>query len=210
MGSTSGTAREVAKESGMSRKFAGLALIGAVVLPTGASAQVVAVANANPATTAAYWTATRLGGAKPMQLPVGIASRRDERMVAPVGQPLSFPGQPPTLRALPDYNNVLFTPVRRALELPATEPLLAHPSLGLRFTSARMVPDDVAALGAEALFPHALNGQLFFKVPAGAAFPKGHYVCSATVQRRRVITTAGHCVSDGHGTFFKHFVFVPA
>jgi len=191
-------------------RVACLALVAALILPAGAGAQVAALANANPAATAAYWTAARLGGAKPMRLPVGIPPRRDERTAAPVGQPLSFPGQPPTLKALPDYSNALFTPVRRALESPANQPLLVDPGFGLRFTSARMVPDDVAALGAEALFPHALNGQLFFKVPAGAAFPKGHYVCSATVQRRRVITTAGHCVSDGRGTFFKNFVFVPA
>ena len=68
----------------------------------------------------------------------------------------------------------------------------------------------MAALGAEAKYPNAINGQLFFKVPAGTAVPTGNYLCSATVQRPRIITTAGHCVSDGNGRFFKNWIFVPA
>jgi V8-like Glu-specific endopeptidase len=81
---------------------------------------------------------------------------------------------------------------------------------GYRFTSSRLTQDAVAALGAEAKYPNAINGQLFFKVPAGRTVPPGRYVCSATVQRPRIITTAGHCVSDGNGHFFKNWTFVPA
>jgi hypothetical protein len=73
---------------------------------------------------------------------------------------------------------------------------------GYRFTSSRVTQDAVAALGAEAKYPNAIDGQLFFKIPAGTTQPKGNYVCSATVQRPRIITTAGHCVSDGSGHFF--------
>jgi len=47
-----GTPRNVAEEDGMSRRFAWLVRIGAMVLPTGASAQVPTLASANPAAVA--------------------------------------------------------------------------------------------------------------------------------------------------------------
>lgn len=182
---------------------------------THADAQVTSQdVSSSVASTKAYWTASRLVSAKPMPLPLPALSpfaavQPSSPKVA--GPSLAAPSQPPTVRATPDYGNVLFEPVDRDLGPEAHEPNMQDPSgTGSRFTSARMTPDAVAALGAESKFPFAVNGQLFFKVPKGTTVPKGDYVCSATVQRMRIITTAGHCVSDGNGHFYKGFVFVPA
>jgi len=181
-------------------------------VPAQSLAQVAAAVNvAVPGPNAAYWTPARLAAAKPLPLPqVGALSVAAPLGVGPTGPAQSAPGRPPTLRVAPDYSNALFEPALRAPAESASEPLFADPTLHYRFTSARMMPDAAAAVGAESQYPFTINGQLFFKVPGNTAVPKGNYVCSATVQRRRLITTAGHCVSDGNGRLFKKFVFVPA
>jgi V8-like Glu-specific endopeptidase len=125
--------------------------------------------------------------------------------VEPLTQPPAFtthlPGAPPTLRA-PSANNQLFNPNLRDLG-ESVEPG-AFGTSDLRFTSSRLVTDAVAALGGEKTYPYSIEGQLSFTEPSG------NFVCSATVQRIGVITTAGHCVSDGKGHFFTNWVFVPA
>jgi V8-like Glu-specific endopeptidase len=54
-------------------------------------------------------------------------------------------------------------------------------------------------------YPYATIGKLFFTIPGS-----GDYVCSASVVRKRVIATAGHCVSDGSGHYYTNWVFIPA
>jgi V8-like Glu-specific endopeptidase len=80
----------------------------------------------------------------------------------------------------------------------------------LRFTSSRLVTDQVAAVGGEKKYPYRFEGQLSFTVPPGTTEPAGNYVCSATVQQPGIIVTAGHCVSDGNSHFFTNWLFVPA
>jgi len=105
-------------------------------------------------------------------------------------------------------NAKLFTPLTRESESSVPE---AFGSSGFRFTSSRLVTDAAASVGAESKYPYEIEGQLSFTIPAGTTCEKpGNYVCSATVQRRGIITTAGHCVSDGAGHFYKNWVFVPA
>ena len=53
-------------------------------------------------------------------------------------------------------------------------------------------------------YPYRTTGKLFFNVGSGTAY------CTASVISKRVIVTAGHCVSDGNGNFYTNFIFVPA
>jgi hypothetical protein len=55
--------------------------------------------------------------------------------------------------------------------------------------------------------PDRLNGKVFFTMNGL------NYVCSGTVvnsTNKDMVDTAGHCVSDGFGTFVYNWVFVPA
>ena len=55
--------------------------------------------------------------------------------------------------------------------------------------------------------PDRLNGKVFFSDGAS------DYVCSGTVvnsNNKDMVDTAGHCVSNGTGTFYQDWVFVPA
>ena len=163
------------------------------------------IVNNDQATTDAFWTADRLAKAQPMPLPTASnVSFSSEIESAPVSQ-VSAPGGTPTLRAGSSIQ--LFTPIPREDESVVPE---MFGSAGLRFTSSRLVTDGVASLGGEKTYPYALTGQLTFTVPSGTTVAPGNYVCSATVQRPGVITTAGHCVSDGNGHFFTNWVFTPA
>ena len=186
----------------------------AVAPPADAQVTTLEVGSAAVLSTEVHWTAASLANAKPLPLPrVRVNISRAAQLDAPPASALYGAGRGPSLNALPDYNNVLFAP--RALKTLGAEPPSVMPEMfgtnpGYRFTSSRVTQDAVAALGAEAKYPTAIAGQLFFKVPGGTTVKKGNYVCSATVQRARIITTAGHCVSDGSGHFFKNWVFVPA
>jgi V8-like Glu-specific endopeptidase len=56
--------------------------------------------------------------------------------------------------------------------------------------------------------PDRLNVKVFFTKATG-----GNFVCSGTVVNsatKRMVTTAGHCVSDGAGRFHRNVVVVPA
>jgi len=56
-------------------------------------------------------------------------------------------------------------------------------------------------------YPNRTVGKLFFSSSAG------NFVCSASIvnsENKDVVWTAGHCVSDGQGNFFRNWQFVPA
>jgi len=163
--------------------------------------------NNDRAATEAFWTADSLAKANPMPLPVAAnVPFSSEIESAPVSQ-VKVPGGTPTLHATGSAIQ-LFTPIPREEEESIVPEM--YGSSGLRFTSSRLVTDAVANLGGERTYPYALTGQLTFTVPAGTTVTPGNYVCSATVQRLGVVTTAGHCVSDGHGHFFTNWKFTPA
>ena len=157
--------------------------------------------NTNPAATEAYWTPELLATAKPMPMPEATQVPEMEPLTQPPEFTISLPGAPPTLSA-PSTNSQLFNPNLR--ELGESVQPGAYGTSGLRFTSSRLVTDAVAALGGEKTYPYTIEGQLSFSEPSG------NFVCSATVQTIGVITTAGHCVSDGKGHFYTNWVFVPA
>jgi V8-like Glu-specific endopeptidase len=57
-------------------------------------------------------------------------------------------------------------------------------------------------------YPHRTNGKVFFTKATG-----GNFVCSGTVvsaDNRSTVWTAGHCVSNGAGSFHLNWIFVPA
>jgi V8-like Glu-specific endopeptidase len=53
-------------------------------------------------------------------------------------------------------------------------------------------------------FPYSATGKVFF-VKGG-----GSYVCSGSTQANNAVLTAGHCVSNGRGTFHSRWTFVPS
>jgi V8-like Glu-specific endopeptidase len=164
------------------------------------------IVNNDQATTEAFWTADRMAGAKPIPLPLANnASISTEIESAPLS-PISAPGGRPTV-SVAGTGIKLFTPIQQESNSVSPE---MFGSQGLRFTSSRLITEAVASLGGEKTYPYALTGQLTFTIPAGTTQPAGNYVCSATVQRLGVITTAGHCVSDGSGHFYTNWVFTPA
>jgi V8-like Glu-specific endopeptidase len=160
--------------------------------------------------TMAYWTPTRLAAAKPMLLPrASGAPDLQAELEVPPESPVSLPGSAPTQTVQPS-NSLLFSPIPQESDaLDLVQPEMTG-SAGLRFTSSRLVGDAVALIGGEKKYPSTIEGQLRFTVPAGTTVAPGNYVCSATVQTVGVITTAGHCVSDGNGHFFTNWVFTPA
>lgn len=147
-----------------------------------------------------FTTTEQYADAKPMPLPaVGNVPFSSQIESAPSSQ-VSATGGPPTLSAAL-RSTQLFTPVPRQEDSVVPE---MFGSEGFRFTSSRLVTDAVANLGGERTCPYSITGQLTFTIPPGTTQPPGNYVCSATVQRLGVITTAGHCVSDGSGHFYKN------
>lgn len=193
-------------------------LLATMMLPPKVNAQAGAppsLDNTNQTmSTGAYWTPELLAGAQPMPMPaVSGAPQAAEPQVAPSGPPITSPGgRPASLQGMPDAGVQLFTSTaRQQLELLDTPiPDMYSGDPGFRFTSSRLESEGAANLGAYKVFPNGLEGQLFFTVPPGTSVGAGNYVCSATVQRPSMITTAGHCVSDGNSHFYKNWLFVPA
>jgi V8-like Glu-specific endopeptidase len=166
------------------------------------------IENTDPASTEAYWTPERLQNVEPMPLPAVSGVPEGTAPESPPAVSVSAPGAPPTVQVQPD-NTQLFIPLNREDE--SVEPEGYGPDGTLRFTSSRLVGNAPAALGAEKDYPYRMTGQLTFTIPSGTTCEKpGNYVCSATVQRPGIITTAGHCVSDGAGHFYNSWVFGPA
>jgi V8-like Glu-specific endopeptidase len=184
----------------------------AMPLRLNAAQGAVGIANTDEAATDAYWTADRLQNVKPMPLPrASVLPQATAPESAPVGS-ISLPGAAPT-EQVESSSLELFTPLIREGQLPESASIMpdAYGSIGLRFTSARLMTNAGASIGAEKQYPYAIEGQLSFTIPSGTTCETpGNYVCSATVQRPGIITTAGHCVSDGNGHFYKNWVFVPA
>jgi V8-like Glu-specific endopeptidase len=66
-----------------------------------------------------------------------------------------------------------------------------------------------SATSFEAAFPNpSAQGKVYFTSNSGV-----NYVCSGTAlvsTNKSVVWTAGHCVNEGPGAFYKNFLFVPA
>lgn len=167
-----------------------------------ADSTVLVASKSVAASTAAYWTPERMASAKPVPIPVatGPLSAAAAKGVSEVPQSANEGSATASVRA--DHSNILYAPRAVVSEEGADVPADVGTS-GAHFTSSRANSNQAAS--ADTAHPHRRNGRLFFTKPG-----QGNFVCSATVQKLRIIVTAGHCVSNGNGGFFTNFLFVPA
>lgn len=147
-----------------------------------------------------YWTPERMASAQPMPIPAAVTTEAASQVSAPVitGAPGLVSGHPP--------GGGTFTPRVRAFkreELPArpqawgtapTNPLSGPYGPFQRWTM------EGNYLGGW----RGVHGKLFFSLSGS------NFVCSATIIGRSTLATAGHCVSDGAGTWATNFLFCPS
>jgi V8-like Glu-specific endopeptidase len=165
----------------------------------------------------AYWTPDRIAAAKPelgMVFP-SVPEIVPEGSIPPVQWRVERPGEPPSILVVPGSERVYSADK----DVAATETDALHnvPRPESEGTARRFIPDAVGTKGlyytstrliplaADQEYPYKTVGKLFFMTPAGASS------CSASVIAKRVVLTAGHCVSPGNGgAFYNMFLFVPA
>jgi len=154
-----------------------------------------------------YWTTERMQSAQPVPIPQPIVPDKSwkantQEVEQPPGPPILIPGRPPKeddLAPLTEESNEYI------LDLQASD------ILPLTYGTAPTNPKDGpygpfqrwTMQGRYDVWPRFIHGVLFFS--RGGL----NYRCSATVIGRSVIATAGHCVSDGAGTFSSNFLFCP-
>lgn len=167
-----------------------LVAIAATAVPATASpARIVGIsagaAAAKPQGAARYWTSARMKAARPMPAPK--TARRAPRN----GITTERAGTPRLIAAGPGAN----------LAIPAGDPNPSPYAYPFPYTRYR-VENALYTLD-----PYRTVGKVFFR--QGGI----DYVCSgASVVGgpRHVVFTAGHCLSDGAGTYSRRIVFVPA
>jgi V8-like Glu-specific endopeptidase len=187
-----------------SAKVGALVSISAIFAQGAMAAQgVVVLKNDNPRASQAAFTAADYASAKPMQM---VASAAQSRVLSAAaesaaGIQASSDASPPLVKVTPDSAARLYAGELAAqLTLDAAQPA-DRGSSGANYTLSTMIPDNQA----NALtYPHKTTGKLYFSVPGGTAY------CTASVINYRILVTAGHCVSNGNGTFYSNFQFVPA
>ena len=151
------------------------------------------------------WTAGRFAAARPFQPQLNTQNAAASDGSIPTGTRTVVASQAPT-RFSRSLNVTLHAALAAANMSAASASDEMTPNAagtdGLHYTSSQIVP-----LSADLAYPHITVGKLFFT--AGGY----DYVCSASVIRKRVILTAGHCVHSGNGAgsgWYSNFVFVPA
>ncbi|MBX3640456.1 MAG: trypsin-like serine protease [Nitrosomonas sp.] len=174
-----------------------------------------------------FWTADRLRNAKPLPLP---RARIDESMLQSVFEPyaydyeerVSVSGNPPVISIKPNKTK-LFEPIESELQHDSENKALSDDQKakpydygaytsdhGIRikgnayFTSSR-VGFDAKKVDTQKSWPFSATGKLYFV----ANRSKGE--CTASVIRRNIVLTAGHCVYDPvKKQYSKEIRFVPA
>lgn len=136
------------------------------------------------AETEEYWTADRMESAKPLGLDVAAVRARASRSfeTAPTTRGGKKGSVPPAAG-------------------PAAGPELATEPLATKPWKARPVPKPYTTQ------TERTNAKIFFTQNGYA------YVCSGTVvnsKTKSMVSTAGHCVSDGQGTWSRNVLVVPA
>jgi V8-like Glu-specific endopeptidase len=141
-----------------------------------------------------YWSAERMKSAKPLTLSVtgSPKSAVSVQSLSPSGSPASAPGGAPG-QALSNS-----APVNQAAKPQPVDLKYPYPYTG-----------GFIAYDKYTQYPHKTIGKIFFT----KASDGNDYVCSGSAvnsTNKRLIVTAGHCVSDGNGKFHKNVIFVPA
>lgn len=157
----------------------------------------------NPQSVVNYWTPERLASARPMPFPRAVVGSSGGQ-APPSGPSVSGPNSRGQSHVT-SSNADVFVPSPNSSQDDAVAPEMFGTSLQ-PFTSSRMVPNALI-VPSMATYPYRINGKLFFTQPG-----VGNFLCSATIQRPRIITTAGHCVHRGSGGgagFFTNFSFRP-
>ena len=158
------------------------------------------------AATLAFWTPERLRSAKPKILTATKAFTPSAGLVTPAGPTERVPGARPTIPYDGSLAQQLYVPDNESGVNPfavgSTGPL--YPYTITRLYPAGNPNQASSFSNVWANYPFEIVGQLFFTEPSGT------FVCSASVIRRSVIATAGHCVSDGNGHFYTNWLFIPA
>lgn len=187
-------------------------------LPTPIQADTpTSVANRSQAEVVAYWTPNRILNAKPIELhpSVGANGLPTAQPTAEGGPSVRTEGAAPTIQfdrpptvlipedLLPAAGR-LGTPVESVQPAGGVSPT-ATSSTGAHFTTYRVFPD-----GAVNAYPNKPAGKLLFSDPNTG----GDYICSASVIQRRLVVTAGHCVSSpstnpAQRYFYTNFMFIP-
>jgi V8-like Glu-specific endopeptidase len=161
--------------------------------------------------TSAYWTAARKAAARPMPL------RSVSGSPAPASMSVLHAGRTSGMTGgnLPAGAAADAAVARAAMSIPSgTAPTFGPGStIWYQYPPPGTLSLPTLDYFAVPLFPNTAVGKLFFSAPGGT------YVCSAQSVtssgtwgpgNRQTVVTAGHCCSDGAGTWFGNWVFEPA
>jgi hypothetical protein len=149
-----------------------------------------------------YWTPERLRNAKPADIQITGPARRGHIQAPAANLRQTIHGAFPTEAYDPTLATKLWDDADATPATPRSGGSRLVGSSGQPFTTNRFYPQNDTILYKA--YPYATIGQLFFTEPSG------DYVCTASVIRRNVIATAGHCVNDGNGNYYANWMFVPA
>jgi V8-like Glu-specific endopeptidase len=148
--------------------------------------------------TKSYWTAARMASAKPVmpQIKKSAAASTRPSNTKVTGSPVTVEPAAPrgaTASSVATASAEVTSPAiyGRAYAYPAP------------FTRYETFP--ASSYNA---FPNRVVGKLFFADGSGNG-----YVCSASVvnsENKDIVWTAGHCISNGSGSFYRNWAFVPA
>ena len=176
-------------------------------------AVLTAPANRADAALRAYWTPERLASAQPLDVVTANTFESGDAVAPPMGPTDVVPGAPPSAPYDDSLAEQLYLPSGRD-ELRTA----AVGSIGQRYpyTIDRLYPcrgsgcptSSNSYSNVWAFYPYQIVGKLYFDI--GTPKNPQPKLCSASVIRRSVIGTAGHCVSDGKGHFYSKWLFVPA
>lgn len=166
------------------------------------------------AQTLAYWTPERMSAAIPKPAPVADAASRVAVQsvvsnrgadayptVVPGWSPTSGQPQPaPNSRKVfapgtDEYRSIMAAAQPMAFGSPPSNPV-DYPNYG-KFQRWTWYANYL-------IYPTSTIVKMFFSQNGG------NYVCSGTVVNRNTVLTAGHCVSDGAGTFSTNILFCPS
>lgn len=99
-----------------------------------------------------------------------------------------------------------WTPQRMADAVPAAPDTVSGAGLSAAAVSASATTTDPVPDGLYSQLPYRATGKVYFTDSVEGI----NYVCSGAAVGGRVVLTAGHCVSNGAGTFHRNWLFVPA